>query len=82
MLFRSKEKIQGILDSRGEQIEGSRFMEVGLANVNRRIKLICGSEYGLGIESSEGEYTKVMVKLPAGSTSKPIKDNHPEKEVK
>jgi two-component system sensor histidine kinase YesM len=37
---------------------------IGLENVNRRIKLFYGEEYGLYMESKTGEYTKVIVKLP------------------
>ncbi len=37
---------------------------IGLRNVNERIKLHYGIEYGLNIESLEGEYTKVVMKLP------------------
>ncbi|WP_054023604.1 sensor histidine kinase [Bacillus sp. FJAT-28004] len=36
---------------------------IGFANVNVRIKLICGSDYGLDIASKEGEGTRVTVKL-------------------
>ena len=60
----TQEKIKTILENKDEKIVNDRFKEVGLANVNRRIKLICGSEYGLDIESKVGEYTKVIIKLP------------------
>lgn len=36
----------------------------GVRNVNERIKLIYGQEYGLTIKSKEGEGTKITVKLP------------------
>ena len=36
----------------------------GMRNVNERIKLIYGEEYGLYIESVPGEGTVVTVKLP------------------
>ena len=36
----------------------------GLYNVNERIKLEFGDEYGLSIESMYGEYTAVNIKLP------------------
>lgn len=37
---------------------------VGMANVNERVKLICGEEYGFSVESHMGEYTDVMIILP------------------
>lgn len=37
----------------------SSFSAVGLNNVNQRIKLYCGDEYGLNIESEKGKGTKV-----------------------
>ncbi len=42
----------------------SKFSKVGLNNVNQRIKLYCGSEYGLSIETEVGMGTKVLVNLP------------------
>jgi two-component system sensor histidine kinase YesM len=41
----------------------------GLANVDERIKLYFGSEFGLKIESREGEYTSVSIILPIQSSS-------------
>ncbi|GGM28854.1 sensor histidine kinase YesM [Paraliobacillus quinghaiensis] len=37
---------------------------IGLYNVHERIQLHYGNEYGLKIDSEEGEYTKVVVTLP------------------
>jgi two-component system sensor histidine kinase YesM len=37
---------------------------IGLENVNRRIKLLYGSSYGVEIESSYDECTKVIVRIP------------------
>jgi two-component system sensor histidine kinase YesM len=37
---------------------------IGLPNVDRRIKLVYGDEYGLQIESQVGVYTCVTVSLP------------------
>jgi two-component system sensor histidine kinase YesM len=38
---------------------------VGLYNVNKRIKLNFGSQYGLRIESKAGEYTRTLARIPA-----------------
>jgi|LSQX01.2.fsa_nt_gb two-component system sensor histidine kinase YesM len=40
--------------------EGNR---IGLENVNRRIKLLYGEEYGITIKSRHNEFTKVILKL-------------------
>ncbi|AIQ59945.1 hypothetical protein PBOR_25565 [Paenibacillus borealis] len=37
---------------------------IGLRNVNQRIQMVYGEEYGLRIESKRGSYTQVTVKLP------------------
>lgn len=42
----------------------SRFSGVGIGNVNKRIQLLMGKEYGLTIISEKDKYTTVFVKLP------------------
>ena len=37
----------------------------GLANVNKRIKLNYGNDFGLNIQSKKGEGTDIMIKFPA-----------------
>lgn len=41
----------------------NKFSKVGLNNVNHRIRLYCGSEYGINIETKLGEGTLVRVRL-------------------
>ena len=41
-----------------------RTSSIGLYNINRRIKLSYGEDYGLKIESTPGEWTKVSVTIP------------------
>ncbi|MFC4601809.1 cache domain-containing sensor histidine kinase [Cohnella hongkongensis] len=48
----------------GELPKGASFLGVGLSNVEERIKLICGEDYGLDIASSPGEGTAVVITLP------------------
>ena len=43
---------------------GSEHDGIGLMNVDRRIKLNHGKEYGLQIDSELGEYTRVIYTLP------------------
>ena len=38
---------------------------VGLVNVNRRIQIYFGSEYGLNIQSEPDEGTTVTIRIPA-----------------
>lgn len=49
----------------GHQIKGeSEGNGIGLRNVTQRIKMYYGSEYGIRVESEEGAYTGVRMKLP------------------
>jgi len=41
-----------------------KFNKIGLYNVNKRIKLEFGEQYGLNIISQVGKYTKVIMKTP------------------
>ena len=42
-------------------------MFVGLANVNERIHMNYGPEYGVTIDSKQGEGTRVQIVIPAQS---------------
>ena len=51
---------------------------LGLKNVHQRIRLYCGSPYGLSFSSVPGEGTTVTVRLPRqGVTAIRKEDNHP-----
>jgi len=41
-----------------------RYMGVAIGNINKRIRLLCGRDYGIGIESRKGDFTKVRLILP------------------
>lgn len=47
---------------RSDKIKESRH--IGVANVNQRLRLCFGEEYGLLVESREGEGTSVTVRIP------------------
>ncbi len=50
-----------------ENLKTSAFPEtknIGIYNVNLRIKLIFGDEYGVDIDSEENKFTKVIITLP------------------
>ncbi|APH07138.1 hypothetical protein A9C19_15480 [Bacillus weihaiensis] len=66
----SKDAIKELTDKIGanqeqvKDLQQSKSGGIGLKNVNERIQLHYGSEYGLQIESKEESYTKVAVLLP------------------
>ncbi len=57
------EKIASILRDT-ERIKGDRMSSIGIANVDRRIKLTYGAEYGLTITSEVGVYTEIKIRIP------------------
>jgi two-component system sensor histidine kinase YesM len=58
----TQEKIDSLLHS---YVESNKSTDFGVSSVDSRLKLLYGKEYGLNIESTVGEYTKVTVRLPA-----------------
>jgi len=59
----STEKLAALLGK--DQTSGGKTRDgIGLPNINDRIQLIYGGSYGLEINSTEGEYTKVVIRLP------------------
>ena len=44
--------------------DSHKFSKVGLNNVNQRIKLYFGSEFGLTIKSKREEGTKITITIP------------------
>lgn len=58
-----KEKIEKLLKGK-EKRQGDTMSGIGLSNVDQRIKLVYGDEYGLSIESKVGEYTDIQVRIP------------------
>lgn len=57
------DKLAGLLENT-ERIKGDRMSSIGMANVDRRIKLAYGDAYGLSIASEPGRYTKVTITIP------------------
>lgn len=51
-------------DQADELPKSASFLGVGLSNVEERIKLICGKEFGLNIASKVGSGTTVTITLP------------------
>ena len=54
----SKEKVESIFNSK------SQTSSIGLKNVQERIKLIYGNNYGINIKSEEGKSTEVIITIP------------------
>ena len=46
-------------------VNGGKGNGIGLKNVNDRIIMAFGKEYGLSMYSKQGLYTKAVVKIPA-----------------
>lgn len=66
----SEDKIKHLLENKKQNNE-----HIGIANVQRRIKLNYGEEYGIRMESKPGLYTKTIVRIP-DIPFKPKEDNH------
>ena len=47
------------------EVQEKRGNGIGLKNVNERIRLVYGEQYGISITSKKDEYTKVTIRLPA-----------------
>ena len=65
--FLLSSKIDEILNS--ERKSEKRLNKIGIYNVNQRIKLTYGQEYAIRIDSKEGCFTKVTVRIPAREKS-------------
>lgn len=46
------------------EVTNKKRKSIGLENVNKRIKLFYGNEYGLRIESEKDEFTNAIIKIP------------------
>ncbi|WP_339315929.1 histidine kinase [Paenibacillus sp. FSL R10-2734] len=55
---------RGILDDENMELLGTDKKSIGLSNINKRIKLRFGAQYGLDVVSEAGKGTKVTLILP------------------
>lgn len=55
---------KSIIDYENIGLYTAEKRSIGLSNINKRIKLQFGNEYGLHIESEEGRGTRITLKLP------------------
>lgn len=69
-LAKVKRKITGEVDTASAQGHG-----IGLKNVQDRVRMSFGEEYGITVASMEGCYTKVSVRIPVTKNKKPEEDD-------
>lgn len=62
------ENLEDCIDYIDDKIKQQSTHGIGLVNINRRIKLLFGDEYGLYISSMEQAGTDVNIRLPLQST--------------
>lgn len=60
----SPEKAEQILRTNADS-SADFFREIGVSNVHKRLQYEFGEEYGITIESAEGEYTTMSIHIPA-----------------
>ena len=59
----SPEKARQILDGH-EDSSADFFREIGVGNVQKRLRYEFGAQYGITIDSVEGEYTVMSIHIP------------------
>lgn len=70
-----------VLNSRENPAEKkSRFSGLGVSNVNNRIKLMMGDQYGLKVSSEKGIFTTILINLPV-ITKNPKLESREERHV-
>lgn len=60
----SPEKAKDILQTNSDS-SADFFREIGVSNVHKRLQYEFGEQYGISIESVEGEYTTMAIHIPA-----------------
>ena len=58
----TREEIDNLMSGRAEK--KGRYNSIGVENVQERIHMMYGEEYGISYSSQKGEYTRVSVLLP------------------
>jgi two-component system sensor histidine kinase YesM len=66
-----EEKCKELLKIRTSKKFHDRFNSIGIANVNERIQIHFGAQYGINIESRKNVYTIVTVTIPVIKNSNP-----------
>lgn len=61
----TREQVEGLLKEQTAHVSSKRGSGIGVKNVNERIRLYFGEQYGLSIESEPDEGTTIRIHLPA-----------------
>lgn len=61
----TREQVEGLLIEQTAHVSSKRGSGIGVKNVNERIRLYFGEQYGLSIESEPDEGTTIRIHLPA-----------------
>ena len=64
----TEERVRELLS--GNVMPSARGSGIGVTNVNKRIRLYFGEEYGLEIQSEPDEGTEMILRMPAISYEK------------
>ena len=67
-----EETLQQVMSKVQNYERKRRKSSIGLYNINRRIKLNYGEQYGLSVQSTPGEGTMVRVTFPAIKTENEV----------
>lgn len=59
-----EEVIEKILGNSEDIGSAGKMRKIGMSNVIKRIRYICGENYGFEIQSKKNEYTRFIIKLP------------------
>jgi len=58
-----------------ENVDMEDMKSIGLKNVNDRVRLYFGNSYGIAIDSSQGQWTRVKLAIPAFSNEEWVVNN-------
>ncbi|NTV79077.1 MAG: sensor histidine kinase, partial [Clostridiales bacterium] len=66
----SSEKVKELTEyiNRTDNLASDRTKSIGIRNVNQRIRLTCGDEYGITIRSEQNHGSSFIIKLPMINT--------------
>ena len=64
-----KDQCMTLFNDREGENRSEFFKEIGISNVNKRLKYEFGEQYGLFIESEEGKYTRISVLISERRTN-------------